>query len=398
MRKNSSFEVSRLGSKARAWSVALATGLSAVSAMGQPNIEVRIDSLIQAPNQEFVFGATDIGESTPLIVVIRNIGSANLEFSSSAPIFFSGGFAEQFALIQPPLEAGNLLSPNGSTAFRVDFEPTIAKRFLPTTLSIPSNDPDAPVFSLQLRGVVPVPEMVIRQDGQLIAPQSQVNFPATPIGQSSEVDVTVSNEGERPLELTDAVEAFGGFGSAAFSVVQPAVSTLPAGQSTTFTVVFAPTQTGSLSANVGINSNDIGNFSAGRFTFVVRGVGQPAADEADEPSDEPAIEEGGDENGGGDANGDALDEGGQDAGEVADEVDPADGDAADQADDHGNTADSQPEADNDAANDAATEEAEAVMNELLRPVGACGFGAPLSQAGCLVSLAAARAAGRRRSQ
>lgn len=358
-----------------------AVAFSGSVAMAQPNIEVRINGVIQTLNQEFVFDSTDVGDSTPLIVVVRNVGSQNLEFPSSTPIFLSGGFAGQYALIQPALETGDMLSPNGSTAFRVDFSPTIAKHFMPATVSIPTNDPDSPIFNLNLRGVVPVPQMVISQNGQLIAPQSQVNLAATPVGETSELEVTIANDGERPLELTAPVETFGGFGSGAFSIIQPGADTLQAGESTTFVVLFAPTQTGALTANVGISSNDVGNFSNGRFTFVVRGVGQPGLAETGGNSDEPVAD-----------NGDANTDGQQD--ETLDDGEPIDNAVPDE------TSEQADSAREDAENADNVEEAvdnldELLTDDLLAPKGLCGFGAPLGMMCCLASLLSGKASYRR---
>lgn len=389
---------------------ALAAGFSGAIAAAQPNVEVRIDGAIQTPNQEFVFDATDVGQSTPLIVVVRNIGSQSLQFPSSAPVFLGGGFAGQFSLIQPPLETGNMLSPNGSTAFRVDFVPTLAKRFLPATVSIPTNDPDTPIFSLRLRGVVPVPEMVVSRNGQVIAPQSQVNLPSTPIGDSSEIEITIANQGERPLVLTDAVETFGGFGSGAFTVVQPGVDSLQPSESTSFFIVFAPTQTGSATSNVGINSNDVGNFPNGRFTFVVRGVGAPAQDGGDDEAD-PQDDGGGtdddtDDNGGG-QNGNEQNDGGdendgdnENSGQTGDDEDggtvgSAPGD--DGLPNGGAGGDGQVDDEADDADENAGDD-DGATAEVLAPMGICGFGAPLGLACALASLAARRATGRRRSR
>lgn len=381
---------------------ALAAGFSGAFAAAQPNVEVRINSAIQTPNQEFVFDATDVGQSTPLIVVVRNIGSQSLQFPSSTPIFLGGGFAGQFSLIQPPLETGNILSPNGSTAFRVDFVPTLAKRFLPATVSIPSNDPDTPIFSLQLRGVVPVPEMVVSQNGRFITPRSQVNLPSTPIGKSSELEVTIANEGDRPLLLTDAVETFGGFGSGAFTVVQPGADSLQPNESTTFFVVFAPTQTGAVTSNIGIRSNDVGNYPDGRFTFVVRGVGAPAQgggdDEADPNDAGGENDDGTDDNGsdqdGGEQNDGDEENGGDENGGTVDSSAGDDGLANGDDDGAGHFDD---DAD-DAGENAADDDGDRVTTEVLAPMGICGFGAPLGLACALASLAARRAAGRRRGR
>jgi hypothetical protein len=196
----------------------------------------------------------------------------------------------------------------------VRFRPTIPKADMDCFVRIPTNDADTPLFSLNMRGVVPVPSMVVTLDGLLVAPNSQVNMPATPVGQTSELELAIANLGERPLTLSAALDSSGGFGSQAFSIVQPATDTIAAGASATFAVRFSPTQTGAVTTNIGISTNDVGNFPNGRMTFVVRGVATAA--QLDEPvdgldddnvSDESTDEQTGGpiENGGGQAGDDA---------------------------------------------------------------------------------------------
>ncbi len=371
-----------------------AVGWAAV-ASADSNIEVRIDNVIQSPNALFEFQPIDVGQTVPLIVVIRNIGSTDLVFPSATPISIAGGFVEQFSLIQPPLETGNKLSPNGSTAFRVDFAPTIAESVMGAVASIPTNDPNTPIFNLDLRGIVLVPEMVITLGGQLVAPQTQLNFPPTPIGDVRELELSIVNQGNRPLELTAPLDVFGGFGSDSFSLMQPPLTTVQPGDHAEFVVLFAPTQTGSLTANIGISSNDIGNYAAGRFTFVVRGVGQAAApgdegdgsggsDSADASVDDDGVEstdDGTDPNaapsdGMNDGTGDAQDASGTSGG--AEGFDGGDPNAVDKSD------------------SGAQYDESSYENEMVGPSGMCGFGMPLGMACCLASLATARATRRPR--
>ncbi len=135
------------------WALAAAgaIGCGMPAALAQPQIEVRIDSVIIENNHEHDFPLTEIGATVPLIVVVRNIGSEDLVFTNYPPIDMGGGFSEQFVLIQPPLEAGNKLSPNGSTAFRVDFAPTFEYYRLSTRLFLWTNDPGT-LFAITVAG------------------------------------------------------------------------------------------------------------------------------------------------------------------------------------------------------------------------------------------------------
>lgn len=265
----------------RAGFAVVATSAALTSVFAQPNLEVRIENAVQSNFAAFIYQATDVGATTPQIVVLRNIGPSDLLFPSASPISVDGGFAEQFELVQPPLESGNKLSPNGSTAFLVRFAPTIPKAQMSAFVRIASNDPDTSLFSINVTGIVPVADMVVTADGQSVTEGNQLNLPQTVVGQVSSRTVTIQNAGQRPLTLTSPIDVSGGFGSNAFSVVEPATDTVPPGESVTFEARFAPQQAGSASATIGITSNDIGNFPNGRLTFVVRGVASPAPDDDD---------------------------------------------------------------------------------------------------------------------
>ena len=357
------WQVNRNSSWMRLFSgAAFASAVFAPQAAAQPNIEVRISNTVQAHQQEFTFEPTDVGTNRPLIVVIRNIGNEPLEFPSTTPIFLGGGFAGQFGLIQPPLESGEVLSPNGSTAFRVDFEPTIPKGRMDATVTIPTNDPDSPLFTLRLAGIVPVPELALLFDGVLVAPDSQVNIPPAAVGTTSEVTLEIENRGDRSLSLSGLVEVLAGVSADSFLVVQPESDELAPGGSMPFQVVFAPTRTGAVTAQVAVRSNDIGNFPNGTLSFRVRSVGQAAIANGNSNGTDDALN--GNSNGSGGA-----DEPSDDVSDDPDNVDDGEDDVQEAG---------------DTGNNAAA------------PIGTmCGFGLPLSMALCLASLAGGRSASRR---
>jgi hypothetical protein len=100
-----------------------------VAAWAQPNIniEVRIESQIQANFDSFTYLPTDVGDTNPQVVTIRNIGPGDLQFPSASPIILDGAFPGQFEVVQPPMETVTNLSPNGRTAFLLRFRPTNQK-------------------------------------------------------------------------------------------------------------------------------------------------------------------------------------------------------------------------------------------------------------------------------
>jgi hypothetical protein len=94
------------------------------SAAASAELVVRHDGAELANHTELFIPETEVGDTSQLVIVLRNEGIEDLVFSETPPIMLAGGFAEQFELIQPALEVGNLLSPNGSTAFAIRFSPT----------------------------------------------------------------------------------------------------------------------------------------------------------------------------------------------------------------------------------------------------------------------------------
>jgi hypothetical protein len=82
---------------------------------------------------------------------------------------------------------------------------------------------------------------------------------------------TIENRGNADLVLDGSpLVELSGPGAAFYSVGQPALSTIPAGGSTTFSLTFAPTNHGEQQATVTISNND-GNTDP--YTFAVNGLG-----------------------------------------------------------------------------------------------------------------------------
>lgn len=363
----------------------MAVALASLPALAQPVLEVRINSQIVTSPALFEFQAADLDQTIPQVVVLRNVGSDDLVFDNP-PVTLGGGFPEQFELVQPPLESGNKLSPNGSTAFLVRFKPTLPKETLFSTVFVNSNAPASP-FALQVRGTVLVPKMVLKRDNLAIAANSQVNVQNTRIGQVREVTFTIENQGPRPLELTgnELVELSGGFGSDQFYVIEQPEPLVEAFSATTFTVAFIPDRTGSASAQVGISSNDVGNYAGGRLNFTVRSFGLPPDCNGNGIADATDIANGTSEdcNGNGVPDECELDSDGDGIIDDCDTDDDVAVDPNDAGDDFGGDHAADDQADRDAGAD------DDLVTGIL-PGPACGLGLPLASLMGLVSIGGAR--------
>ncbi|MBW7907120.1 MAG: choice-of-anchor D domain-containing protein [Phycisphaerae bacterium] len=361
----------------------MAVALASAAALAQPVLEVRIQDQVLTSPALFEFQAADLDQTIPQVVVLRNVGFADLVFDDP-PVTLAGGFPEQFELVQPPLESGNKLSPNGSTAFLVRFKPTLPKESLFTTVFVHSNSAVSP-FAIQVRGTVLVPKMVLKRDNLTVSPNSQVNVQNTRIGQVREVAFTIENQGPRPLLLTgdELVEVSGGLGSDQFYVIQQPEPLVEAFSATTFIVAFIPTRTGSAAAQVGISTNDVGNYAGGRLNFTVRSFGLPPDCNGNGIADATDIANGASE----DCNGNGI----------PDECEPdSDGDGIiDDCDTDDVAADPNDAGDNLGVDYAADDQAEvdAGADDMVTgilPGPACGFGLPLASLMGLVSIGGAR--------
>jgi uncharacterized repeat protein (TIGR03803 family) len=93
-------------------------------------------------------------------------------------------------------------------------------------------------------------------------------FASTPIGQTTEIAVTVRNAGDS--DLTSIAPSITGTHAGEFSLVSSPPGTLAAGASAAFTVRFSPTSPGAKSATLSISSNDP---DENPFTLTLAGSG-----------------------------------------------------------------------------------------------------------------------------
>ena len=128
-------------------------------------------------------------------------------------------------------------------------------------ITIPFNNGSDGTFNFNLTGTgsaTAVPDINVDIGGSYYASGSTLSTGSVVLSSSSAVyTFTVRNDGAANLNLTGSpLVLTGGANPADFIVTQPSLSSIGAGGSDTFTVVFTPTAVGTRSATLTIPSDD----------------------------------------------------------------------------------------------------------------------------------------------
>ncbi|MGA8440679.1 MAG: choice-of-anchor D domain-containing protein [Candidatus Sulfotelmatobacter sp.] len=194
---------------------------------------VAAGSLTASPTS-FTFGSVQVGTSQPQTETLKNSGETNLTISQ--PTFHGAGFS--YTGLSLPLT----LAPNQSTTFGVVFAPTAvgpANSILSITVSGSTTTVD---IALSGVGVTPA---------TLTAAPTALSFTGVQVGKSQALKETVQNTGGLNATISQGTVSGTGFSISGLSTP----ITLTPGQSTTFSVTFAPQSASSSTGSVAIASN-----------------------------------------------------------------------------------------------------------------------------------------------
>ena len=189
---------------------------------------------LSANPSSFGFGNVQIGTSTPLSGTLTNSGGSSLTISAASV----SGSAFSLSGLTLPLT----LTAGQSTSFTVRFSPTAAGA-VNGNLTITSNGAN-PSLNVPLSGTG-VPQ------GDLSPNPASISFGNVQVGSSSNQPETLTNNGGTSVTISAASASGSGFSYSGLTLPL----TLTAGQSTSFTVKFAPTVAGAASGNLTITSN-----------------------------------------------------------------------------------------------------------------------------------------------
>jgi len=211
--------------------------VTVTSNASNPNLTVALNGVgimpqISAVPANVAFGNVPVGVSNTQTLTLKDSGNANLIISQTS-VTGTG-----FSISGPALPA--TVTPGNSIALTVRFSPGVAGNAA-GTVGVASN-------AAQLS--VPVTGTGISQSLTLSANPTALAFGNVSPGSSSKKSVTLTNTGNSSISLSKLTSA-----GSYFSVSGLALPvTLAAGQSSGFTVTFAPTTTGTFSGSVAVTS------------------------------------------------------------------------------------------------------------------------------------------------
>ncbi|MFZ0283932.1 MAG: choice-of-anchor D domain-containing protein [Terriglobales bacterium] len=182
------------------------------------------------------FGSVPVGNSKTLSLVATNNGTVDITVSSVALS------APQFTLTQPTIPV--TIAAGKSSTFTVVFAPTAVGTFT-GSMSVTSNaSNDSVVVALSGAGAA---------TGQLSEAATSLSFGSLLIGSNQSLPETLTNVGNTSVTISQAAMTGAGFSVSGL----PLPVTLAVGQSTSFSVVFAPQASGTVNGNVAFTSDAI---------------------------------------------------------------------------------------------------------------------------------------------
>ena len=214
--------------------------LSVTSNGSNPSLSIPVSGAgvsqgtLSANPTSLAFGSVQVGKSSTLSETLSNTGGTALTISAAS----ASGTGFSLGGLTLPLT----LNPGQNTTFSVTFSPS-ASGSATGSVSITSNGSN-PNLSIALSGTGVT-------QGALTANPSSLNFGNVQDGSSESLTDTLTNTGGTSLTISAASASGAGFSLSGLTLPL----TLGAGQSTSFTVLFSPTASGSVSGNVSVTSN-----------------------------------------------------------------------------------------------------------------------------------------------
>ncbi|MGA9142556.1 MAG: choice-of-anchor D domain-containing protein [Candidatus Acidiferrales bacterium] len=183
----------------------------------------------------FAFGNVALGSNATQTITLTNSGTTSIAISQAA----ASGTGFSITGLNPMT-----LNASQTTTFTAKFAPAAAGSAT-GAITITSNATNS-TLTIGLSGT--------GTQGHLTANPASVSFGSLVVGSNASVSVTLTNSGTGNVSITEGTASGTGF-----TMSDLAATTLTAGQSTSFTVKYAPTTAGASTGNVSITSNAPGS-------------------------------------------------------------------------------------------------------------------------------------------
>jgi hypothetical protein len=180
------------------------------------------------------FGNVLVGSTSPQTETLKNTGGTDLTVAAATV----SGTGFSYAGLSLPL----ILAPNQASTFGVSFAPTTAGASSGNLSLTVSGSTSSVDIALSGTGVTPA---------TLTANPTSLTFTNLQVGQSSTQTETVTNTGGSNAQISQV--AASGTGFSVSGITTPV--TLTPGQSTSFSITFAPQSAGNFSGSVSVTSN-----------------------------------------------------------------------------------------------------------------------------------------------
>ncbi|MBI3668537.1 MAG: choice-of-anchor D domain-containing protein [Acidobacteria bacterium] len=185
------------------------------------------------------FGDVIVGGNASQNVTVSNTGNSSLTITQANV----NGAAFSTTGLSVPLT----LNPSQNASFSVRFRPTAAGNAT-GSVSLVSNAPNSPTaIALSGNGIATAPALSVNP--------TSVAFGSVNVGGSASQSVALTNTGNASLSITQANVTGAGFSTTGISLPL----TLTAGQSSNFSVRFAPAAAGNVTGSISIVSNASGS-------------------------------------------------------------------------------------------------------------------------------------------
>ncbi|MDY6837396.1 MAG: choice-of-anchor D domain-containing protein [Thermodesulfobacteriota bacterium] len=224
-----------------------------------------------ADGGSYNFSSQPTGSDTDAVFTIENLGTEDLTLSGSPIITIGGADADQFSVDGQPTSP---VAPSGNTTFTIRFSPDSVGAKT-ATIAMANNDGNENPYNLTLNGtgVLPVPEINLKQGATNIADGGSYDFGIRTNNTDIDVIFTIENPGTADLTLSGTpIIDIVGTDASQFSVQAQPTSPVALSGSTTFTIRFSPTSSGAKTASIAIANNDSDETP---YDLTLNGTGTP---------------------------------------------------------------------------------------------------------------------------
>jgi hypothetical protein len=213
-----------------------------------------------SPYGSFDFGSANVNTTTASTTfTIENLGTTNLTLTGTPKIVISGANASDFTINQTTVTSP--VTPLSNTTFTVAFNPatTGLKNAVLTIANNYSGYSSNGAYVINLTGTATAPEINLKAGATNIATAGSYDFGSSNIGTlTSATTFTIENLGTGPLTLSGTPRIIlSGANAADFIIDSTSLSSpLAASGTTTFTIKFNPSATGTKNASITIANDD----------------------------------------------------------------------------------------------------------------------------------------------